>query len=269
MNSNKRNLRVLKKEGKKKRVRFVLFTCLFVLLLCAGMFYAVERFIRIKEVLVFGNRFMKDEEILSLVNLKKGDPIFGVSKKEIYKRLKRSSWIKDLYLRKELSGRILIKIFEAQPVAIARINDRSYLIDNGGIFLEELKDETAFFLPVIKDIDPKGNKETFMEAVNFVNALNKKGLSQSPNIEIYGQRKEDISLKFESISIRIGAGDFDTKLERLLIVKDEIQKRNLNVEYIDLRFENKVVVKTIDSEPENKKKTEKNERNVAKKRKKR
>ena len=56
---------------------------------------------------------------------------------------------------------------------------------------------------------------------------------------------EDITLKVDSISIKVGAGDFDKKLERLEAIKDEIQKRNMTIEYIDLRFANKVIVKPL------------------------
>jgi len=267
--NNKRNIRTLKREGKKKRFKFILSACLFAALLCIGIAYAAERFIRIKEVVFVGNQYMKDEEIMSLINLRNGASMFGASKKEIYERLKKSSWIKDAFLRKELSGRLLIKVLEAEPIAVLKIDGKSHLIDNNGVFLEEMKDETAMFLPVIRDIDPYSNKETFIEAVKFVNILNEKGLSQAPNVEIYGQRKEDIALKLDTFSIKIGAGELDKKLERLFVIKDEIQRRNLNVEYIDLRFDNKVVIKTVEQQPVNSQKTEKNKKHADRKRKKR
>ncbi len=43
----------------------------------------------------------------------------------------------------------------------------------------------------------------------------------------------------------MGAGDFERKLTDLQFVKEEIAKRNIRVEYIDLRFANRIVVKPV------------------------
>lgn len=266
--NNKRNTRILKRKGKKKRVISIVSVCLLAAIVFVGIAYVAERLVRIREFVFVGNRYLKDEEIKSLINLKKGDPLFSASKKEIYRRLKASSWIKDAVVRKDLSGRVIIKVSEATPVAILKTNGKSYLIDNNGVFLEEMKDEAVMFLPVIRDIDPYSNKATFIEAVKFVNALNEKGLSHTTNVEIYGQRAEDISMRLDTILIKIGAGELDKKLKRLFVVKDEIQRRNLSVEYIDLRFDNKVVVKTVQQQPVNVQKTEKDKRHADRKRKK-
>ena len=99
------------------------------------------------------------------------------------------------------------------------------------------------FLPIIKDIDHNRNREAYAEAVKFVNVLNRRTLSYGGSIEITGQRPEDITLKLGSIAIKIGAGDFEKKIERLEFAKDEIEKRNIAVEHIDLRFADKIIVK--------------------------
>jgi cell division septal protein FtsQ len=65
------------------------------------------------------------------------------------------------------------------------------------------------------------------------------------DIEITGTRPEDLSLKIDHIVIKVGRGDFEKKLERLEFVKDEIQKRNMQVATIDLRFANKIVVRPV------------------------
>ncbi|HCZ12465.1 MAG TPA: hypothetical protein DHV16_09505 [Nitrospiraceae bacterium] len=123
------------------------------------------------------------------------------------------------------------------------IAGRPYLIDRDGNILEPLKEGTVLFLPIIKDIDHNRNREAYAEAVKFVNVLNRRTLSYGGSIEITGQRPEDITLKLGSIAIKIGAGDFEKKIERLEFAKDEIEKRNIAVEHIDLRFADKIIVK--------------------------
>ncbi len=55
-------------------------------------------------------------------------------------------------------------------------------------------------------------------------------------------------MKIDKIVIKVGKGDIEKKLERLEFVREEIQKRNMTVEYIDLRFANKIIVKPAQQE---------------------
>lgn len=242
----KRNLRTLKRRKEKKRLRFIIILTASFLFGIVGVYFFIANYILAKEIVFIGNQNIKNDELMSLIKIKKGDKLFGVSGKELSAQLTASPWVKDAKVRKELSGRILINITEAVPVAILNTSDKHYLIDKDGNILELMKEGTILFLPVIKDIDPDKNKDAYEEAVKFVNILHAKKVMASEGIlEITGQRPEDISLKLDNILIKIGTGDFDKKLERLQFVKNEIQARNMLVEYIDLRFSNKIVVKPI------------------------
>jgi cell division protein FtsQ len=161
----------------------------------------------------------------------------------------KSPWIKDAVVRKELSGRLLISLTEAVPFAILSMATKPYLIDKDGVILEQMKENAVFFLPVIKDINPYKNRDAYMEAVRFIGALNNRRIyPYSGNIVITGQRPEDLTLKVDDIYIKIGTGDYDKKLERLEVVMDEIKKRNMAIEYIDIRFSNRIIVKPLSSE---------------------
>lgn len=246
MSINRRNLRSLQRKKEKKKINFVVFLLLVFIIAFSAAYFLIKNHMLVKDIAFVGTHHLKNDELNSLIKIKKGDELFGVSGRELYKRLKSSPWIRDAVIKKELSGRVLINVTEAVPVAILSIADRPYLIDREGNILEPMKEGTVLFLPVIKDIDYKNNREAYLEAVRFVDVLhNKRVVSYDGTIEITGQRPEDITLKLDNISIKIGDGDFDKKLERLEFVRDEIEKRNMSVEYIDLRFANKIIVKPV------------------------
>ncbi|MCL5063425.1 MAG: FtsQ-type POTRA domain-containing protein [Nitrospiraceae bacterium] len=248
MNINRRNLRSLQRKKERKKIKFAVFLFLIFVVAFSAAYFLIKNHMLVRDIAFVGNHHLKNDELKSLIKIKKGDELFGVSGRELYKRLKSSPWIRDAVIKKELSGRVLINVTEAVPVAILSIADRPYLIDREGNILEQMRESTVLFLPVIKDMDYKNNKDAYEEAVRFVNVLHsKKVLSYDGNLEITGQRPEDITLKLDNISIKIGAGDFDKKLERLEFVRDEIEKRNMSVEYIDLRFANKIIVKPAGS----------------------
>ncbi len=234
-------------------MRFAVFVPLCAVFASLGIFFLIRHSMPLKEIVFIGNSHLKNEELRALIKIRENDRLFGTSGRNIYDNLKRSPWIKDAVVRKELTGRMLIKVTEGVPVAILSLAGVPYLVDRDGSILEQIRDGAVLLLPVIKDIDPYNNKGTFSEAVNFIKIIHDRRMSAyDGTMEITGQRPEDITLKVDSISIKVGAGDFDKKLERLEAIKDEIQKRNMTIEYIDLRFANKVIVKPLgnaDGEP--------------------
>jgi cell division protein FtsQ len=231
-----RNIRTLQRKKEKKRFLYLIIPPLIIVALCIAVIFT-------------GNHHLKSEELSALIRIRKNSELFGVSGRDIYTRLRQSPWIRDAVVRKELSGRVLIKVNERVPVALLILADKPFLIDNEGYVLEQMKEGAILLLPVIKGIDPARDGQTYAEAVKFVGVLHdRRVLSYQGDVEITGQRPEDITLKIDKIIIKVGMGDFEKKLERLEFVRDEIQKRNMTVEYIDLRFANKIIVKPAHQE---------------------
>ncbi len=244
-----RNIRTLQRRKEKKRLHFLILPPLLTLVLCLAVFFLVKHYLLVSEIVFIGNHHLENEKLTAICKIRKNGELFGVSGRDIYSGLKQSPWIKDAAVRKELSGRVLIKVTERVPVALLSINDKPFLIDNEGYVLEQMKEGTVLLLPVIKGIDPVKNRETYAEAVRFVRVLrDKRVIVSEGDVEITGRRPEDITLQIDKIIIKVGMGDFEKKLERLAFVRDEIQKRNMNVEYIDLRFANKIIVKPVHEE---------------------
>ncbi|MBF0507145.1 MAG: FtsQ-type POTRA domain-containing protein [Nitrospirae bacterium] len=244
-----RNLRTLQRRKEKKRFRFLIVPPLITIALCLSVFFLAKQFLVVREIVFIGNHHLKNEELTAICRIKKNGELFGVSGRDIYLGLEQSPWVRDAVVRKELSGRVLVKVTEREPVALLNMNDKLFLIDNEGFVLEQMKEGTILLLPVIKGIDPVRDGETYTEAVRFVKVLHdKRVVSYQGDAEITGRRPEDITLKIDKMDIKVGMGDFEKKLARLAFVRDEIQKRNMNVEYIDLRFANKIIVKPVHEE---------------------
>ena len=243
----------MNRRKERRRIRLAVVAPLCAALAGFGLFYLVRTSVPLKEIVFIGNSHLKNEELRSLIKVRENDGLFGAAGSAIYGNLKRSPWIKEAVVRRELTGRMLIKVTEGVPAAILSLEGVPHLVDRDGGILEQLRDGTVLLLPVIKDIDPYNNKGTFIEAVKFIRIINDRRMAAYDGVmEITGQRPEDITLKIDNISIKVGAGDYTKKLERLEAIKEEIQKRNMTIDYIDLRFANKVIVKPAvgaDAEP--------------------
>lgn len=244
-----RNIRTLQRRKEKKQLLYKIMPLLAVPALCLAALFLVKNMLLVREIVFIGNRHLKNDELGPVLKIGKKSELFGVSGREIYENLRQSPWIKDAIVRKELSGRVLIKLTERVPVALLMLADKPFLIDSEGCVLEQMREGTILLLPVIKGIDPARDRETYAEAVRFVTVLHdRRVMPNQGDAEISGQRPEDITLKVDNMVIKVGMGDYEKKLERLEFVRDEIRKRNMTVEYMDLRFANKIVVRPAQTE---------------------
>lgn len=246
----RRTLSSLRRRKRRRRWVVPLIAAVLVAAAGAGAFALVKERARVKEVVVSGNRHLKADEVKSLMRIREGSPLYGTSVAELHGRLRKSPWVRGAEVRKDPSGRVAVRLQEATPAAILHREERQYLVDRDGAVLEEMKEGSVLFLPVIRGIDPVKQRETYREALSLVRFLQQKGASAYGGaLEISGARPEEITLRIDDIPVKIGVGDFEKKLERLQFIKDEIRKRNVIVEYIDVRFADEIIVKQVRVEP--------------------
>lgn len=254
--TTRKNLRSLKRSSESRRIRFLLAVIALLIISAALGFIFVRSYLPVKNIVFFGNSYIKNDELRGLMQVKKADPLYNVSARTLAQRLKKSPWVKDVFIRREPWGNMIVKIREALPVALMDIGvegsegfkPRPYLVDADGIFLEQLKEGTELFLPVIRGMDPQKNSAAYKEAIKFIRLLHSRRISTQSAVEITGTRPEDLTMRANAINVKIGSGDFEKKLEKLFVVKDEIEKKNIRVDYIDLRFSDKIIVKPVAEE---------------------
>lgn len=199
----------------------------------------------VNDVVFHGNTHLSDVDLKAMMGINKNEGLMRVSTKAISEKLLNSPWIKNISVRKDLPHRISIQVYETSPFAILETKGRAYLIDEKGRMLEELKGAVPF-LPVVI-ADPYKDHNIFMEAVNLAKVLKDKKIATERNrVEIVADKTpESISIVIDNVVVKIGQGDYERKLSRFFELEDEIKKRSIAVDYVDLRFANRVVVKPI------------------------
>jgi len=234
--------RKTKKNG--RRIKWLLISGLLTaVLVVAGIGALANEYLFIREMNFYGNRHLSEDDLKALTGCSTKSRLFSISASEIYRRLRTSPWVKDAMVRKDLTGRLDIYLTESVAIGVLLADDKPWLIDREGVRLEAIRPEQSYFLPLIKT-DPSASSEAYQEAVSLATVLHdRKLMAQAGNTEITGTRPEDITMKADDLVIKIGAGEFHKKLEKLNFVKEEIARRNMKVEYVDLRFADKIVVK--------------------------
>jgi len=149
--------------------------------ICAGVFLSFRiyrtsaRLFPLREVVFYGNLHLSEGELKSMTGLNTGEGLFPISTKGISEKLLKSPWIKNVSIRKEFPHSVSIRIHESSPFAILEMKGRSFLIDEKGRLLEEMKGAIPF-LPVIT-ADPFGDRENFMEVLHLARVLKDKKIA--------------------------------------------------------------------------------------------
>ncbi len=197
----------------------------------------------VEEIAFHGNVHLSNGDLKSLIGVN-AEGLLRLSAKGISEKLLKSPWIRDVSVRKDFPDRVSVQVREASPLAILELKGRAFLIDEKGRMLEELRGAVPF-LPVIT-ADPFNNRDVFKDTVRLAEVLKEKRIATERNVEIVADKTpESISIILDNVLIKVGQGDYEEKLNRLFQLEDEIKKRAISVDYVDLRFVNRVVVKPI------------------------
>lgn len=236
----------------KFRLRLIhLYVGIFLLVILSGAAVGVILFrgnyalLRVTDIVFYGNRHLAETELKTLAGLTGSENILRLSAKKLAGKMLESPWIKAASVRKDFPGRLLVNIHEASPFAILDINGQAFLIDDKGKRLEEMKNNPVPFLPIIYSEDRDNNN--FAEALALAKVIKDRNIAKERGrVEIIANVKgpEDISVVVDGVLIKIGQGGYEQKLSRLFSLEEEVRKMTA-VDYIDLRFANRVVVKPI------------------------
>ena len=96
-----------------------------------------------------GNRHLTDDELKAFAGIHSGESLVMVSSTKVAQGLLKSPWVRSVNVRKEFPDTVLLQIKEAEPFALLDMSGHLFLIDEKGNLLEELKDDSVPFLPVI------------------------------------------------------------------------------------------------------------------------
>ncbi len=143
--------------------RFLLIGGLICLLMggIAGTVYGIKKWMQccpyffVSHVEVEGANRISSDEIVSLSSVKEGDNIFSLDFAAIRHRILKNPWVRDVSVERRLPDKVIIHVEEREPYALARINDRIFLVDKYGEPFKPLDPKEIFSAPVITGVELK------------------------------------------------------------------------------------------------------------------
>lgn len=241
-------MKVKKKKNKSSLIIGITASLLLISVLAIATYAAfikIKSAFPVRRITFIGNKHLTADELRALSGIRRNASLLTLSSEKVSEKLLGSPWIKSVSVRKEFPDTLSVTVSEVVPFALLDLNGHLFIINEKGDLLEELKGNTIPFLPMITG-DPSREREGFSEALTMAKAMNDKGLSsERDQIEVVLSKPQELTAIIDGMVVKIGAGEQREKLERLLELEEDIQRRRIAVDYIDLRFANRVVVKPI------------------------
>ncbi|MBL7073892.1 FtsQ-type POTRA domain-containing protein [candidate division KSB1 bacterium] len=212
------------------------------------------------QVKITGNHILPREAVLEGLGVKQGTNLFIVSPKEVIRQLKQNPFIQGVSVRKDLPSTVKVHVRERQPIAFINQSEPLTLAEDGTV-LPGLKPLHVYDLPIItglENLHPEigrpigtilGTGEPRLRwALDFLRGL------RTLDVDLYYQISEInlgipqtpiIYTTHGGVPIRMNPHSMMPMVDLLRSALDcVLRDYNLeNLAYIDLRFEDQIVIK--------------------------
>ncbi len=247
----------VKKTQRKLTVKFKHIFLFFFLL--AAIFYSLMKSylflitwddLDVKKTQILCQRDFVARDIQLLLDTSRLGNLLLLDIAGLQDRIEDHRWVKEARLRKVFPSSLKIEIKEREPAAVLKIGQSFLLIDEEGVVLERLIVPEENSLPLL--LDSRQFQTRYKEKLDLawkclkslapeekaeIEALD---LSQSDSVSLY--------LKGQPTRIILGSESFSRKLKFYHSYRDKLETQNGILEYVDLRFEDRIYLKPMDTQ---------------------
>jgi cell division protein FtsQ len=206
----------------------------------------------VTRISVQGNHRMSRGEVLGLLEGLSGSSIVLTDLESWREKLMTSPWVADASIRRMFPGTLAVVIEERQPMGVGRINGTLFLIDGTGTVIDEFGPNYADLdLPVIDGLGSKGGEPDSVDearaalAGRLMTELQRRPAlaGQISQIDVTDVRNAVVILKGDTALLRVGDERFSERLQAYLDLMPALRERMSDIDYVDLRFDERVYVR--------------------------
>jgi len=248
-----------------RRSRFLQFTWIkaarAAVLLALGLYVVYHvtvlvlnaQALTITRISVSGNSRMSRGEVVALLDGLRGTNMVTADLESWRQKLLGSPWVAEAAIRRVLPGTVAVAIAERQPMGIGRVGNDLYLIDDRGGIIDQFGPNYAEFdLPIIDGLvgSPGTGRPTIDDAraelaARVIEALSaRKDIAERiSQIDVRDARDAVLLLKGDTTLVRLGNEQFAERLQSYLDLAPALRERVAGIDYVDLRFDERVYVR--------------------------
>ena len=229
---------------RKLKIRGVLYLIIIIYLVSIIVFNILKY--PVKLVDYYGNEHLQVDVLDDLINLKKEEPIFLLSKTKIRNNLKKNPLVKEVVIKKTLKGYLNIYLTE-NKLLFSKASDDLVVLENG----KEIKDSNKYLgLPTLINYTPDKINNKLIKKMSLIDEDIIKKISE---IEYSPNKKDKIILDNErfilymndGITVYINIVNFE-KLNKYNNIYEILDKKG--VLYLDSNSKNYIFKEYVNEE---------------------
>ena len=211
--------------------------------------------LQVKKIQVEGCINHTPAEILDIADIRPQVNLLSLNLKQICQQLESSPWIEKAQVKRTFPDQLYISISERKPAALINL-DNLHLVDRNGEIFKEVEHQEGQGLPIVTGIDWKSlmdhkKKYTVLitEALSLLSLFEQKGFRKAfiSEININPTLGMTVYTTNNTLQIVMGFPPFLKKCNRLYVIMDDLNKKNLTAQKIDLNYQHKAFVKIKES----------------------
>ena len=214
----------------------------------ATMVAAHAHVLEIDRIVVIGNERLSRGEVLAVLTGLRGESLIWTDLDAWRQRLLSSPWVRDAALRRSLPSTVEVVISERQPIGIGRRNGDMYLVDDHGVVIDQFGPQYSDLdLPIVDGLltDQGTDEERADLAVRVIAALRARPeiAGRLSQIDVADLHNAAVILAGDTAVIHLGDERFLQRLEGYIELSDALHERVPEIDYVDLRFDERIYVR--------------------------
>lgn len=211
--------------------------------------------LQVSRISVSGNQRLSSGEVLALLDGLRGRNIIALDLDEWQQRLLASAWVQEAHVRRVLPSRVDVEIRERHPMGIGRLSGGLYLVDPHGVVIDEYGPNYADLdLPLIDGLaGPPGKNSGVIDerrarlADRVLQALETRPdlAERISQVDVRDVHDAVILLDDETTLVRLGEDAFVERIQEYLDLAPALRERVPEIDYVDLRFRDRVYVRPV------------------------
>lgn len=228
--------------------------------LAGGGWFAAQavteaRVLHVHDIRVRGNEHLARGEVLALLTGLQGQHLLRTDLGVWRRRVLGSPWVEQAALRRVLPSTVEVVIRERTPMAIGRIRGDLYLVDEHGTVIDHFGPNYAQFdLPIVDglaDEKARGREAPAVDAArarlaaDLLRALGTRDdlMTRVSQIDVANAHDAVVLLDRDPALVHLGQERFVERLQNYLELYEALHSRVPDIEYVDLRFDDRVYVR--------------------------
>jgi cell division protein FtsQ len=213
---------------------------------------ALETLLEIKTITVEGDHYIDKQKVLEPAKVNPGTGLHHIVTEAIKEHLKSHPWVKEAEVTRVPLHELRISLVERIPAAVIRADSQNFLTDAEGHVLTRLGQADNDALPLVTGIDSKGLLEG-AESVRRVIASGIKlaklvGQTFDGRLQVSAENPSNLVALVQGVRFQFGEEAVGEQWTRFRRVKPTLKTLNfgghgLGVNEVDLRYENRIVVR--------------------------